>query len=97
MTYPGLQGQVGPAHHSSEGFQVRQSRAGGYPGTVGFANVIDSMGSHAPASAVVAAAVTVRQEVTANPHPIEAENFELDFDQAPDFGSAADYTGKGGS
>src|ERR1700693_4609872 len=100
MTYPGWWGVVGPPPSSTVGWQVRQSRAG-KPAGGHTTTVIDSMGTNAPASAITAAANTVAEEVTDNPHPIEAENFELDFDQATlttdDVGSAADYTGKGGA
>jgi hypothetical protein len=101
VTYPGYGGQVGPPPSSTVGWQVRQSTAGSYPGSASFTTVVDAMGTHAPASAVTAAAGTVAEEVQDNPHPIEAENIELDFDQATlttdDIGTAADYTGKGGA
>lgn len=77
MTFPGVEGVVGPGWVSTTGFQVRQSRAGQYPGTQGATSVLDAMGTHAPAWGVTAAAVTVAEEVTAEPHPIEKDNFEL--------------------
>jgi hypothetical protein len=77
MTYPGLPGQVGPPPQNTTGWQVRQSRAGEYPGYPDWVTLWQSMGSYAPALGVKAAQVTVAQEVSADPHPIEAENFEL--------------------
>jgi len=102
MVYPGLFG-VGPPGPpaNSKAQQIRQSTAGSYPGGKTYTNVFDAMGSNAPASGVAAAAITVMDEVAENPHPIEAQNFELDFDQqgtdTADFGTDADYTGLGGS
>jgi hypothetical protein len=81
MTFPGVEGVVGPGWLSTTGFQVRQSRAGAYPGGETFSTVLDSMGPNAPAWGVTAAAVTVEQEAAADPHPIEQQNFELDFKQ----------------
>lgn len=99
MTFPGVQGVQGPGWLSSVGFPVRQSRAGAYPGGESFVSVLDSMGSNAPAWGVAAQNVTVMQEMAADPHQIEAENFELDFDQqgvyTADTGSPQDYTGRG--
>lgn len=104
MVYPGYPGQIGPpgplANH--KGQQVRQSTAGSYPGGQTYTTVIDAMGSNVPDTlALPAEELTVEQEVTADPHPIEAQNFEHDFDQqgtnTADFGTAADYTGEGGS
>lgn len=102
MVYPGLFGQgpkAPPSNHEAQ--QIRQSTAGSYPGGKTYTNVFDAMGSNAPASGVAAAEITVMDEVAANPHPIEAQNFELDFDQqgenTADFGTDADYTGQGGS
>lgn len=78
MVYPGLPGQIGPsgplANHKAQ--QIRQSTAGSYPGGKTYTTVIDAMGSNAPASAVAAQQVTVRQEVIEEPHPIEEDNFE---------------------
>jgi hypothetical protein len=96
MTYPGFGGQVGPPPSSTTGWQVRQSVAGRHPGGFGYATVIDAMGASAPASAKTAEANTVLEEVADNPHPIEAENFELNVDQNPDIGSTS-YSGQGGS
>lgn len=76
MTFPGVEGVVGPGWLSTVGFQVRQSRAGQYPGTQGATDVIHAMGSYAPAWAITAEAVTVAEEVAADPHPIEEDNFE---------------------
>lgn len=76
MTFPGVEGVKGPGWLSTTGFQVRQNRAGQYPGTQGATDVVHAMGPNAPAWAVTADAVTVEDEVAADPHPIEAENFE---------------------
>lgn len=103
MVYPGLPGQSGPPPASATGHQVRQSTAGSYPGGATWTNVFDSMGEHAPADGVAAAGVTVEEEMAANPHAIEAENFEADanspfaFNPDPDFGQDSDYSGKGGA
>lgn len=77
MTFPGVEGIKGPGWLSTTGFQVRQSRAGQYPGTQGATSVVAAMGTHAPAWAVTAAALTVAEEVQDEPHPIEEDDFEL--------------------
>ena len=75
MTYPGWEGVVGPAPLSTIGWQVRQSRAGGYPPSR--VTVLDAMGTSAPAWGITAEGVTVEQEMAADPHEIEKGNFEL--------------------
>ena len=101
MVYPGFPGQIGPPPLTAVGQQIRQSTAGSYPGGQTYTTVVDAMGSNAPAKAITAEANTVGEEVTDDPHPIEAQDFELDFDQqgdkTADFGTSADYTGLGGS
>lgn len=92
MVYPGLPGQVGPPPATTVGWQVRQSRAGRVAGTT----AIDAMGANAPSSAVTALTVNAAEEYLDNPHPIEGENFELNVDSAPDFGSTS-YSGQGSS
>jgi hypothetical protein len=100
MTYPGIEGQRGPGWLSTTAFQVRQSHAGSLPGYSDYnqSGVLYSEGPHAAASAVDAAAITVMQEVAEDPHPIEAENFQLDFKQynnPPGTGEAdPGYTGQ---
>lgn len=105
MVYPGLFGQ-GPqsAPANSKAQQIRQSRAGSYPGGNTYTTVIDAMGYNAPPAAIIAEQNTVIEEVADNPHPIEAENFEAGvggFDgqgvNTADFGTLDDYTGLGGS
>jgi hypothetical protein len=76
MTFPGVEGVIGPGWLTNTGFQVRQSRAGSYPGNSGFQTVLDSMGSNAPVRGVTAEAVNAREEAVDLPHAIEAENFE---------------------
>jgi hypothetical protein len=106
MVYPGLFGQgplAPPANH--KGQQVRQSTAGSYPGGQSYTTVFDAMGTNVPDSlAIPAEKITVEQEVAADPHPIEAQNFESGpggFDaqgtDTADTGTPADYTGLGGS
>jgi hypothetical protein len=107
MTFPGVQGIVGPGWLSTTGFQIRQSKAGMYPGTAGslrmagarnHQTVLDSMGSFAPAWGMAAEAITVMDEYAADPHPMAKQNFELDFDQynnPPGTGDAdPGYTGE---
>jgi len=79
MTYPGLPGQIGPPPTSTVGWQVRQSRAGAYPGGNGttYTTVIDTMDGYASALAVAASKVTVIGERSAFPFPISADNFQL--------------------
>jgi hypothetical protein len=76
MTCPGVEGVVGPPPLTATGQQIRQSTAGGYPGNRSWTTVIDAMGSHAPAWAKTAEAVTTMDEYNAEPHPIEKDNFE---------------------
>jgi hypothetical protein len=108
MVYPGLPGQVGPTGAplpNSKGQQIRQSRAGSFPGGESWTTVLDAMGTNVPDTlAIPAEELTVEQEVAADPHPIEAQNFEAGvggFDgqgtNTADVGTSADYTGKGGS
>jgi len=79
MTYPGFSGQPAPGVFwiSKTGFQIRQSKAGGYPGYPDTQGVLDSMGPNAPAWGVEAAAITGMARYAADPHPIEHGNFEL--------------------
>lgn len=77
MTYPGIEGQQGVFWINPKAFQVRQSFAGGYPGSPHYQSVVNSWGPFAPAWAVTAAADTVAEEAQDEPHPIEQDNFEL--------------------
>jgi hypothetical protein len=77
MTYPGIEGQQGVFWISKTGFQIRQSKAGGYPGYPDTQGVLDSMGSFAPTWGVEAAAITEMTRAGQDPHPIEQDNFEL--------------------
>lgn len=79
MTFPGVPGITGKGvlGLTAVGQQIRQSFAGTTSGVHAFGNVVNAMGSHAPAWATTAAAVTVMEEYAAEPHPIEMENFEL--------------------
>jgi hypothetical protein len=77
MTYPGIEGQRGVFWINPQAFQVRQSFAGGYPGSPHYQSVVNSWGSYAPAWAVTAAANTPVEEAQDDPHPIEQDNFEL--------------------
>lgn len=81
MTFPGVEGVVGPGWLSTTGFPIRQSRAGTYPGGPTYSSVLDSMGANAPEWGVDAAAITIMDQHTADPFPIAGQNFELDFDQ----------------
>lgn len=76
MTYPGSQTR-GVFWINPKAFQVRQSFAGGYPGSPHYQSVVNSWGPFAPASAVAAAAVTAAEEAVDDPRPIEQGNFEL--------------------
>jgi len=77
MTYPGWKGIKAGGPVGLRGHQVRQSTAGSYPGK-DWTNVFASMGANAPASGVAAAAVTVAQEVAADPFPISEHNFQIE-------------------
>lgn len=77
MTMPGVPGVRGPGWLSTTAFQVRQSFAGGYPGTSHYQSVVNSWGEFAPDSAVAAANVTAAFEHIVDPHPIQADDFEL--------------------
>ncbi len=82
MTYPGLGYQKGPPPQTAVGQQVRQSRAGEYPGFYSsdggrWTSVLGAMGSHAPAAAVIAKKVTVVEEMAEFPFAIEKQDFEL--------------------
>lgn len=77
MTFPGVEGVVGPPPYTNIGQQIRQSTAGSYPGSASYTTVIDAMGSNAPTLAKTAEEVTVMEEYAADPHPIEKDNFEL--------------------
>jgi hypothetical protein len=84
MTYPGLTYTIGPPPGTAVGQQVRQSRAGEYPGYYSckggrWTTVLDTMDGHAPSRGVTALALTVAQELTAFPFPIAGQNFEEDF------------------
>ena len=93
MTYPGLGYQKGPPPQTAVGQQVRQSRAGEYPGFYSvlggrWVNAFHGMGTHAPAAGVTAETLTVEQEMTAFPFAIEQDDFEK--------GSALGGTEQGG-
>lgn len=76
MSYPGG-GTRGVFWISKTGFQIRQSKAGGYPGYPDTQGVLDSMGPNAPEWGVAAAAITGMDRYATDPHPIEQDNFEL--------------------
>jgi len=78
MTYPGLPGQIGPAPTSTVGQQIRQSRAGAYPGGNGttYTTVIDAMDGYAPPSAVVAQQLTPVIQRARDPFPLSNDNFQ---------------------
>jgi hypothetical protein len=96
MTYPGYPGQPGPTFISNAaGYQKRQVRAGAYPPDR--STVLDAL-ANPPATGITAENKTVMQMRAQSPFPIEAQNFELNFDQynnPPGTGSAdPGYTGE---
>lgn len=81
MTFPGVEGIRGPGPLSTIGWQVRQSRAGAYPGSPTNVTALDAMGTNAPDWGLEAEAITIMDQHNADPFPIAGQNFELNFDQ----------------